>query len=339
MPWRETRDPYRIWLSEVMLQQTQVATVIPYYERFLTKFPTVEKLAAAHQDDVLKLWAGLGYYSRARNLHRGAQMIVERFGGKMPRSPDTIREIPGIGDYTAGAILSIAFDLPEALVDGNVARVLSRLKMLEGDWRTGEGKRTVWDVARVAVAEVHAARLNPGDYNQALMELGSTVCTPRSPSCSQCPVAAFCAATKNDVQDDYPKLKAKSVSPEWKLRAWIVRDKNKILFAQRGQDGLFGGMWELPTERLEPKTSSSPKPIARVTHVLSHRVLHVEAIEINQPDWRKRFPKNADLTCWSGDYTQFKWLNMDDAQSGSIALPAVQAKILALCAEKTPLFD
>ena len=339
MPWRETRDPYRIWLSEIMLQQTQVATVIPYYERFLLKFPSVDKLAAAHQDEVLKLWAGLGYYSRARNLHRGAQAIVERFEAAMPRTPETIREIPGIGDYTAGAILSIAFDLPEALVDGNVARVFSRLLLLESDWRGGEGKKAVWKIAREAIAEAHAAGVNPGDYNQALMELGATVCTPRSPHCSQCPIAEYCSARKAGVQDLYPKLKAKTASPEWNLRAWVVRNNGKILFGQRGDDGLFGGMWEVPTERLEVPAESALRPFARMTHVLTHRVLNVAAIEIELPEWRRRFSKNSDLTCWSGAYTKFRWLRIEDARNGSVALSAVQAKILALCAEKVPLFD
>ena len=339
MPWRDTRDPYRIWLSEIMLQQTQVATVIPYYERFLLKFPTVSELAAAHQDEVLKLWAGLGYYSRARNLHRGAQTIVERFGAKMPETPELILEIPGVGDYTAGAILSIAFSLPEALVDGNVARIFARLLLLEGDWRAGEGKRAVWQVARTAVAEAHAAGINPGDFNQALMELGATVCTPRSPLCAQCPITAFCAARKKGVQDLYPQLKERAESPVWKLRAWAVRDKGKLLFAQRADEGLFGGLWELPTERVEKKAPSTPKPFARVTHVLSHRVLKIEAVETSLREWRARVPNDVDFACWSGRYRHFRRLRIEDAQSGAVALSAVQLKILSLCADKNSLFD
>ena len=340
MPWRGTRDPYRIWLSEIMLQQTQVATVIPYYERFLARFPNVSALAAAPLDDVLKLWAGLGYYSRARNLHRGAKTIAERFEGKIPAAADTIREIPGIGDYTAGAILSIAYSLPEALVDGNVARVLSRLLLLEGDWRGGKGKRAVWAAARTLIAKAHRAGLHPGDFNEALMELGATVCTPRSPACTRCPLRAHCLARKKGLQESYPQLKERSASPEWKLRAWLVHAGNgKILFAQRGAEGLFGGLWELPTERIERKESSAPKSVARVTHVLSHRVLHIEAAETGLDAWRRRTPVDRDFPCWSGAYRKFRWLRAADARSGAIALPAVQSRILALCSEKNGLFD
>src|SRR5262245_51065386 len=177
LPWRQSRDPYRVWLSEIMLQQTQVATVIPYYERFLKNYPTVEALAAAPLDDVLKLWAGLGYYSRARNLHHAAQMVASEFGGKFPDELEAIRRIPGIGAYTAGAVLSIAHGKAEALVDGNVARVLSRIFLLKGDWRGGEGKRAVWDAARKLVSDATAKKIDPGIFNQALMELGATICS------------------------------------------------------------------------------------------------------------------------------------------------------------------
>ncbi|HLX62308.1 MAG TPA: A/G-specific adenine glycosylase [Planctomycetota bacterium] len=363
MPWRGTRDPYRVWISEIMLQQTQVATVIPYYERFLAKFPSVAALAAAPLDEVLKLWAGLGYYSRARNLHRGARVIIERFGGELPAAPETIREIPGIGDYTAGAILSMAFNLPEALVDGNVARVLSRVLLLDGDWRGGAGKRAVWSAARELVAGAARAGLHPGDFNEALMELGATVCSPRAPECGQCPIRTHCAARKKGVQSDYPQLKERGESPEWHLRAWIVRGtKGRILFAQRGAEGLFGGMWELPTERVDStripltpragtrvgplpegegngRASCAPIAFARVTQVLSHRVLKIDASEIGLADWRKRLPNDREFVCWSGVYSKFKWLNPREAQRGALALPAAQSKILALCAEKTGLFD
>src|SRR5260221_10317179 len=187
LPWQGTRDPYAIWLSEIMLQQTQVATVIPYYERFLKKFPTVSRLASAELDDVLKLWAGLGYYSRARNLHSGAKLVVERFGGRLPDSPDLIRQVPGIGAYTAGAILSIAYGKPEPLVDGNVARVLSRLNLIAGDYRKGATKERFWAAANELVSGCAGMNKNPGDLNQALMELGATICTPSSPQCSGCP--------------------------------------------------------------------------------------------------------------------------------------------------------
>ena len=338
MPWRETRDPYCIWLSEIMLQQTQVATVIPYYHRFLARFPTVEALAAAPLDDVLKLWAGLGYYSRARNLHRGAALVVARFGGRIPGSPELIREIPGIGAYTAGAILSIAFELPEPLVDGNVARVLARMLLLKGDWRKGELKERLWAVARELVASAHAAKTGtPGDLNQALMELGATVCTPRSPDCARCPVARFCRANELGVQADYPETPAKTDVPTWKLRAWVVEDAaGRILLARREESGLFGGLWEVPTERMVRVTRAkreTTRVLGRVTHVLSHRRLdiHIHRIAREKKDSRWDSENVAGFPCWSGQYLDYRWMKLDEALGGKeVGLASVQRKVLEL---------
>ncbi len=333
MPWRETRDPYRIWLSEIMLQQTQVATVIPYFNRFVERFPTVNALASAPLDDVLKFWAGLGYYSRARNLHRGAALVVERFGGKIPASPELIREIPGIGAYTAGAILSIAFSLPEPLVDGNVARVLSRLLLIKGDWRKGAMKDQLWALARELVTTSHARKTgSPGDLNQALMELGATVCTPKSPDCSHCPLAEFCLAKKNGVQADYPESPEKSDVPSWKLRAWIVEDATgRILLAQREASGLFGGLWEVPTERISTTEKSNKLPLlGKVTHVLSHRRLNIRIHRIKKEAHDPRWRDAAQFPCWSGQYTEFCWLKPAEILSGkAVGLASVQRKVLA----------
>ena len=330
MPWRNTRDPYCIWLSEIMLQQTQVATVIPYYERFLAKFPTVNALAAAHQDDVLKLWSGLGYYSRARNLHRGAQLVAGRFGGKVPDSAELIREVPGIGQYTAGAVLSIAFGKAEPLVDGNVARVLSRLFLIKGDYRNTSGKENVWTVARELVAAVPRYG-DPGDYNQALMELGATLCSPRSPACDQCPLAKHCLANKGGLQQAFPELAERKASPTWKLRAWVVEDeKGRVLFAQRHSSGLFGGLWEVPTERIQ-KTEKSARvhTSKRIKHVLTHRVLDIEIKHSPHAGWHARETAPELFACWSGNYTQYRWLPVDAARSGKeIALSSVQQAIL-----------
>ncbi len=347
LPWRQSRDPYRVWLSEIMLQQTQVTTVIPYYEKFLKNYPTVEALAAAPLDDVLKLWAGLGYYSRARNLHHAAQMVAHEFGGKFPSELKAINRIPGIGAYTAGAVLSIAFGLPEALVDGNVARVLSRVLLLEGDWRGREGKRAVWDAARKFVADAVAKKIDPGLFNQALMELGATICSPRSPSCTRCPIAKFCAAFRGNRQSEFPQLKARGASPEWNLRAWIVRDRaGKILLAQREPAGLFGGMWELPMELggatfLSPMLGATPQgdknvapPICSITQMLTHRILKIDAFELPRREWRPR-----NFPCWSGKYARFEWLPLDDARTGALALHAAPLKILALYADRKSLFD
>ena len=200
LPWRKNRDPYRIWISEVMLQQTRVAAVIPYYERFLARFPDVESLASAPQEEVLRLWSGLGYYSRARNLQHAAQQIVARHQGKFPRQREELLALAGIGEYTAAAILSIAFDEKHAVLDGNVARVVSRLEAIRGDLR--EPKR--WNKLQ-ASADRLLARESSGDWNQAMMELGATLCTPRSPQCLLCPVAQFCEGRKLGIAGSLPE--------------------------------------------------------------------------------------------------------------------------------------
>jgi A/G-specific adenine glycosylase len=334
LPWRRTSDPYAIWLSEIMLQQTQVATVIPYYEKFLKHFPTVNALASAPLDDVLKLWAGLGYYSRARNLHRGAQTVVERFGGAVPASAQDIRDVPGIGAYTAGAILSIAYGLPEPLVDGNVARVFARLFLLKGDWRKNPLKDALWARAAALVKECAPARgnkravLRSGDLNQALMELGATVCTPANPQCLLCPVEAFCSARAKGVQDQYPEALAQKKSPVWNLTAWCVRDdKGRVLFAQRAAGGLFGGLWELPMEKSAAKGGGGGGRIVR--HILTHRELHIAVRETPSRGWLHAALKAEEFACWSGAYTQFKWIAPAEALAGALALASVQQKLLA----------
>jgi A/G-specific adenine glycosylase len=242
LPWRASRDPYRVWLSEVMLQQTRVAAVIEHYHEFLRRFPTVERLAAASESRVLAAWSGLGYYRRARMLHAAAKVIVREYGGRFPERPEGLRELPGIGRYTAAAIASIAFDEPAAVVDGNVERVLQRVsgKRLTGEelWR---GANELLDAKR------------PGDFNQALMELGATVCTPRAPACLTCPVVELCA-TRGEL--------AATAKPEPQKKREIhyaldCRDK-KVFLVQRAQDAsLMAGMWELP-ERLTANGAGTP---------------------------------------------------------------------------------
>ena len=240
MPWRETSDPYAIWVSEIMLQQTRVDTVIPYWERWLDRFPTVADLAAAELDAVLKAWEGLGYYSRARNLHRAARMVRERFGGRVPEAVDTLRELPGVGEYTAGAVASIAYGVPIPAVDGNVRRVLARLYDLEAPKPAQLRER--------AAALVPSER--PGDFNQALMELGATVCTPRSPSCGVCPLGEWCEARRLGVQEQRPLPRPPKPIPEETIRtAVLVREDGAMLVSRRPQDGLLGGLWEFPGVR------------------------------------------------------------------------------------------
>jgi A/G-specific adenine glycosylase len=220
LPWRRNRDPYRIWLSEIMLQQTRVAAVIPFYERFLEHFPTIAALAAAPEAEVLRLWAGLGYYSRARNLHRAAKEVVAKHGGDFPRSAEHTLALPGIGSYTAAAILSIAFGERHAVLDGNVARVVARLNAVHGDLR--EGAR--WQSLQ-ATADALLAPDAPSDWNQAMMELGAMICTPKSPQCLICPVAEFCRARERGLTEVIPEKRKKRATEEIELAAAVFLDK------------------------------------------------------------------------------------------------------------------
>src|SRR6185503_9991928 len=204
LPWRRTRDPYAIWVSEVMLQQTRVTVVVPYWQRWMARFPSPAALAGAPLDDVLAAWSGLGYYGRARNLHRGAREVVARYGGRLPDSAGELRTLPGIGRYTAGAIASMAFDRQEPLVDGNVARVLARVFAVEEDVKSAAGQNRLWQLAADLVPSEA-----PGDFNQALMELGATLCAPAAPRCAGCPLAADCRAHREGRTDELPRLPAR----------------------------------------------------------------------------------------------------------------------------------
>jgi len=227
LPWRETLDPYAIWISEIMLQQTRVAAVIPYYERFLTRFPHPAALADASEEEVLTLWSGLGYYSRARNLQKGARQIVEL--GSFPRTHEGIRALHGVGDYTAAAVASIAFGLPHAVVDGNVRRVAARI---------GNGKRDAREIADLLLD-----RKNPSRSNQAVMELGAVVCVPRDPLCGECPIAAHCEAQKHATQNDLPDKRAKPATIHLKRILLVIHHKDKVLLTPSAR---VAGFWDLP---------------------------------------------------------------------------------------------
>ncbi|NIP99352.1 MAG: A/G-specific adenine glycosylase [Nitrospinaceae bacterium] len=248
MPWRETADPYAIWVSEIMLQQTQVATVIPYFERWMRSFPTVHKLARAREDTVLKHWEGLGYYSRARNLHRTAKTVVRDHGGRLPDSHDALMQLPGIGRYTAGAILSIAFGQAVPVLDGNVKRVLSRLFTVSGNGRPGTAETRLWDLSSQLVPDK-----NPGDFNQALMELGATVCLPKKPMCLLCPVQSSCQAYRNGVVDQFPPPRVRPPAKKIEVSAAVITRNGKVFIQQRPKKGLMGGLWEFPGGKRRPK--------------------------------------------------------------------------------------
>ena len=266
LPWRRTRDPYAIWVSEIMLQQTQVDTVIDYYRRFLARFPDVEHLARARLDTVLKLWEGLGYYGRARNLHKAARQIVG-LSGQLPRDASQWRQLPGIGEYTANAIASIAWDQSVPVVDGNVIRVMSRLFCIAGDPKTPQTYRTVRTYAQMLVPEKGC-----GDYNQALMELGALVCRPKGPDCRHCPVKALCEAFDTDRTDVFPETVKRTPIPLQEIAVGIVFKSGRILIDRRPPKGLLGGLWEFPGGKINHGESPEQAAIREVWEELRIRI-------------------------------------------------------------------
>ena len=286
MPWRGTRDPYRIWVSEVMLQQTQVAKVTSFYQRFLGRFPTLRSLARARGEHVLAAWAGLGYYRRARHLHEAARAVVREHGGRVPDDPATFARLPGVGRYTTGAVMSIAFDRPLPALDGNVARVLSRLDALQVSVRDPRGARRLWGVAE----RIMPGR-RPGEWNQALMELGAVVCTPRSPRCGECPIAAYCRARALGRPEAFPPVARRRATTRVRRAIVLIERRGRLLMVrQRGP--LLDGLWEPPGVALEPgaparraleaalsglgvRAALEPARIA-LRHRITHRDIDVE---------------------------------------------------------------
>ncbi len=263
LPWRLHPDPYRTWISEVMLQQTRVEAMVPYFERWMRRFPTVQLLAAASEKDVLLAWEGLGYYARARNLRRAAQLIHERFADTIPGDSKILVTLPGIGRYTAAAIASIAFGLDAAALDGNIRRVLARVFNMKTRADTALGRAKLWHLA-----EVHLPRGRAGDYNQALMDLGATVCLPRQPRCPVCPVRFTCQARELGIVDRRPVLRPKRPTPHHLVGAAVVRQRGRVLLARRASGGLLGGLWEFPNVRLHGRLSSSGPHTAQFVRAL-----------------------------------------------------------------------
>ena len=316
LPWRRSKDPYAIWVSEVMLQQTQVKTVIPYYEGFLQRFPTVEALARANEQTVLKLWEALGYYRRARFLHAGAKKIVSDWNGKFPQQPAAIRSIPGVGEYMLGAIGSIAFELPLPLVDGNVKRIFSRI--FYGHWKTTPDDKDFWQLAR----ELMPAK-KCGDYNQSLMELGATICTQANPMCDRCPIKKTCGALKAGKIAEATYKGKKVLQPEKYFVALIVEKNGKLLLRKRTDEKLLGGLWEFPMMELkDPKILPSDIKqgsvyIGRETHTYTHFKQWVEV--------RKRwFPPRL----WHKTKGSGTWVEKNEIKT--LPLSKINQKILAL---------
>ncbi len=269
LPWRTVpagqRDAYAVWISEIMAQQTRLETVVDYYHRWMERFPTIELLAAADQQDVLKLWEGLGYYARARNLHRAAQQVVAEYNGQLPSDRATLLKLPGIGEYTVGAVLSMAFGQTEPILDGNVKRVLSRLADIDQPINETATLKLLWQLARAVVEAAPAG--TAGICNEALMELGALICVPGEPRCLLCPLIDFCAAAANGTQAQRPIMPVRKATPHYDVAAGIIWQgdpfTSKVLIAQRPQSGLLGGLWEFPGGKLEPTDADLPACLRR----------------------------------------------------------------------------
>ncbi len=274
LPWRRKPDPYGVWISEVMLQQTQVATVIPYWRRWMEALPTPAALAAATEAQVLKLWEGLGYYSRARNLKKAAEIILREHSGHFPQEIELVRALPGVGEYTAGAVCSIAFDQPEAAVDGNVARVLARLHVIQGDPRSGPAKAAIWAKARAwmsAAAKLPRTDRPCGSLTQALMELGALVCTPRQPRCEACPLRRSCQARALGLVAEYPQLAARTKSEPRRFVVLVIRRGSEFLARQRPPGGVNAGLWEFPNFEVGVKDPEGAASVLKPFHKLAPR--------------------------------------------------------------------
>lgn len=304
LPWRDQPSVYRVWISEIMLQQTQVITVIPYFEKFVKKFPSVEDLAAASEEDVLLHWAGLGYYSRARNLHRGAKKIVER--QRFPSTREEWLEIPGVGNYTAGAVLSIATDLPEAILDGNVERVLSRVRCVSRQLGDGFYKTRLWNLSRIFVETAHRNSIPPSILNQALMELGATVCTPKKPLCGICPLADICRAQHRQQVDLYP--------PKKKPKQWIqiqeevhcVIQGEKILVRKRMKGEWRAGLWDMVEKKPEDLSLTSLGEIETKHIVTRHRIQRTTQI------WKVKKPPAFKAAESQGE--EIRWISIKNPE-------------------------
>lgn len=317
MPWRDCDDPYKIWVSEIMLQQTRVDQATPYFNRFMEHFSTVYDLAQADQQEVLKVWEGLGYYSRARHLHAAAKLVMDKFNGTVPDNWDDITKLKGVGPYTASAVLSIAFQKKHAVVDGNVIRVLSRYLGIEDDVRSTSTKNAIQDVADDLISEGR-----PGDFNQAVMELGATICTPSNPSCEACPIQANCVASKTAKTDKIPYKSSAKKRPHHQIGVGIVINKDEeVLIALRPDDAMLGGMWEFPggkqeeDEHIEDTVKrelneeldidiSITKPFMKLDHAYSHFkiTLHAYLCELTGGTPK---PKSSQ---------EIRWIAIDDLE-------------------------
>jgi A/G-specific adenine glycosylase len=341
LPWRSApagkRDPYQVWISEIMAQQTRIETVVDYYERWMRRFPTIEALAAAEQQEVLKQWEGLGYYARARNVHRAAQILVAEHGGKVPDERNALKKLPGIGDYTVGAILSLAFNRSEPILDGNVKRVLSRIADIDQPLDQPATLRLLWQLAR---AVVEASPPNgAGTVNEGLMELGALVCVPANPRCLLCPVAEHCRAYAQGTQNERPVTSPKAQTPHYDVAAGVIwqgkTGASPLLIAQRPQEGMLGGLWEFPGGKREASDADLPSclqreireelgieievggPVATVQHAYTHFRITLYAFHARHVAGE---PQALGCAAW-------RWVTLDELDA--YPFPVTDRKIIA----------
>ena len=314
LPWRRSNVPYHVWVSEVMLQQTQVKTVLGYYRRFLTKFPDIQHLAAADLEAVLKAWEGLGYYARARNLHRAAQTVMQDHGGQIPNQWETFHKLPGVGDYIAAAVLSIAFNQPYAVIDGNVKRVLARLHKIHAPVNQANFNKQY----KNAAARLLDSR-QPGAFNQAMMELGALICRPRSPMCDACPLIRYCRAYRARQVAEFPKRQKLRATPQYHIAVGVVFKKERVLITRRKADGLLGGLWEFPGGKIKDGESAQAacireikeevnldvnieRHLAQVKHAYTHFRIVMEVFCCNYVSGRVYLRGPAD----------FRWIRLNE---------------------------
>lgn len=345
LPWRcednnGNRNPYHVWLSEVMLQQTRVDQALPYFERFTEAFPTLPDLANADLDEVLLKWEGLGYYSRARNLHRAVREVVVEYGGKIPTDEDAFRSLPGVGPYTTAAVLSLAYAQPLAVLDGNVIRVLTRVFGIKEDAGKARTKNMLTDLANTLIPKE-----SPGVFNEAIMELGATVCTPRNPDCASCPLENVCVAAQTDRVCDFPVTQKKAPVPHLDISVGVlINSRREILIQQRPEDGMLGGLWEFPGGKVESGESPADAcirelreelgldveiefPLKPVKHAYSHFkiTLHAFLIFVHDDTQPHHY---ADLPV--------RWISLDDLDS--VAFPRANRKVIEQLYTAVPLF-
>lgn len=326
LPWRESRNPYHIWISEIMLQQTQVDTVVGYYRNFIKRFPTVKALAEAKEDDIYKAWEGLGYYSRAKNLHRAAVQVMERFGGRIPDSYEALLSLPGVGPYTAGAVASIAFNQPVPAVDGNVMRVFSRLFNLRSDIALPATKKQMNEIGSGLVSKE-----NPSSFNQGLMELGALICTPLSPKCLQCPLQHFCQAKEAGCQQQLPVKRQKERQKEVVIEAALVRKENKLLIVKRPPEGLLANLWAFPAVQKDDNQEAGHSICAELEASFNIRCalgvyLGEKTHIFTHIKWRLKLYELALLQEDALEYPEIRWVDGEELKK--YALPTAFKKLL-----------